>query len=149
MNPPSLKPILVVDDDLAGSELTLAALSEIGIANPVVLINDSEKALDYLHNRGEYETAPLSKPAVVLLDLKMPKVDGLDILRDIRSTPTLRSVPVVMLTSSDQERDIVESYALGTNAYVVKPVNISDFITAIKSLGLFWALLNKQPADKA
>lgn len=133
-----------VDDDLAGAELTLAALSEIGLANPVLVINDGEAALDYLHQRGEYANQLVLLPLVVLLDLKMPKVDGLDILREIRATPRLKSIPVVMLTSSDQERDIVESYALGTNAYVVKPVNIPDFITAIKSLGLFWALLNRQ-----
>jgi len=141
---PNLRPILVVDDDLAGAELTLAALSEIGLANPVLVINDGEAALDYLHQRGEYANQLVLLPLVVLLDLKMPKVDGLDILREIRATPRLKSIPVVMLTSSDQERDIVESYALGTNAYVVKPVNIPDFITAIKSLGLFWALLNRQ-----
>lgn len=133
-----------MDDDLAGAELTLAALSEIGLANPVLVINDGEAALDYLHQRGEYANQLVLLPLVVLLDLKMPKVDGLDILREIRATPRLKSIPVVMLTSSDQERDIVESYALGTNAYVVKPVNIPDFITAIKSLGLFWALLNRQ-----
>jgi len=141
---PNLRPILVVDDDLAGAELTIAALSEIGLANPVLVINDGEAALDYLHQRGEYANQLVLLPLVVLLDLKMPKVDGLDILREIRATPRLKSIPVVMLTSSDQERDIVESYALGTNAYVVKPVNIPDFITAIKSLGLFWALLNRQ-----
>ena len=108
-------------------------------------MRDGAEALDYLHRRGEYAARPTGNPAVVLLDLKLPKVDGLEVLRNIRSTDGLKSLPVVMLTSSKEEQDLVRSYELGVNAYVVKPVDFSEFVRAIADLGIFWAVLNEPP----
>jgi CheY-like chemotaxis protein len=140
-----LKPILLVEDNPNDLELTLIALERSQLANEVIVVRDGAEALDYLHARGVYASRDQGKPAVVLLDLKLPKVDGLEVLADIRSTPQLKSVPVVMLTSSKEEQDLVRSYELGVNAYVVKPVDFAEFVRAIADLGIFWAVLNEPP----
>jgi CheY-like chemotaxis protein len=140
-----LKPILLVEDNPHDLELTLIALSKSQLANEVVVMRDGAEALDYLHRRGEFAERPAGNPAVILLDLKLPKVDGLEVLKEIRFSETLKSVPVVMLTSSKEEQDVVRSYALGVNAYVVKPVDFTDFLKAIADLGIFWAVLNEPP----
>lgn len=140
-----LKPILLVEDNPHDLELTLIALSKSQLANQVVICRDGAEALDYLLAQGEYAGRSAGNPAVVLLDLKLPKVDGLEVLKTVRATPTLRSMPVVMLTSSKEEQDLVRSYELGVNAYVVKPVDFTEFVRAIADLGIFWAVLNEPP----
>jgi CheY-like chemotaxis protein len=140
-----LKRILLADDSPQDVELTLAALAEHHLANEVVVVGDGVEAWDYLKRQGAFADRPQGHPGVVLLDLKMPRLDGLEVLRRMREEPELESIPVVMLTSSREERDVVESYALGVNAYVVKPVDFQDFIEAVKSLGLFWAVINQPP----
>jgi CheY-like chemotaxis protein len=137
--------ILIVEDDPRDVELTLAALAEHNLANEVVITRDGKQALDYLYCRGEFDTRANENPAVLLLDLKLPKVDGLEVLEQIKSDERLRIIPVVMLTSSHEERDMVRSYQLGVNAYVVKPVDFHEFINAVKELGVFWALINEPP----
>jgi CheY-like chemotaxis protein len=141
-----LKRILLAEDNPNDVELTLEALTEYNLANEVVVARDGAEALDYLYRRGDYMARSEGNPAVVLLDLKMPKVDGLEVLRQIKSDDGLKSIPVVVLTSSHEEKDLVASYELGTNAYVVKPVDFKDFVDAIKELGAFWAILNEPPA---
>jgi CheY-like chemotaxis protein len=140
-----LKRILLAEDNPEDVELTLAALSEHQLANEVVAVRDGSEALDYLRRRGAHAARPEGHPAVVLLDVKMPRVDGLEVLRQLKADAALRSIPVVMLTSSREESDLVESYRLGVNAYVVKPVEFREFIEAVKNLGLFWAVLNEPP----
>lgn len=140
-----LKPILLVEDDVRDLELTLVALERSELANEVVVVRDGAQALDYLKREGEYADRAAGSPAVVLLDLKLPKVDGLEVLKIVRETPELRSLPIVMLTSSHEEGDVVKSYALGVNAYVVKPVEFKAFVSAIADLGVFWAVLNEPP----
>jgi len=140
-----LKRILLAEDSPKDVELTLAALEEHNLANEVVVVHDGAEAMDYLLRKGKFEGLPAANPGVVLLDLKMPKVDGLEVLRRMRADKNLQSIPVVMLTSSREERDIVESYHLGVNAYVVKPVAFQQFIHAVKNLGLFWAVVNEPP----
>ena len=140
-----LKPILLVEDNPHDLELTLIALSKSQLANEVVVVRDGAEALDYLHRRGEFAARAVGNPAVILLDLKLPKVDGLEVLKEIRSTDALRPIPVVMLTSSKEEQDVVRSYELGVNAYVVKPVDFAEFVRAIGDLGIFWAVLNEPP----
>src|SRR2546422_10084805 len=135
-----LKAILLAEDSAKDVELTLEALAEHNLANEVVTVNDGAEALDYLHCRGRFSGRAKTNPAVVLLDLKMPKVDGLEVLEQIKSDPRLKTIPVVMLTSSREEQDLVKSYSLGVNAYVVKPIAFREFITAIKELGIFWGL---------
>jgi CheY-like chemotaxis protein len=137
--------ILLVEDDPKDVELTLTALEEYNLANEVVLARDGEEALDYLYRRGSFATRSNGNPAVLLLDLKLPKVDGLEVLQQVKSDPKLRLVPVVVLTSSREERDMVASYRLGVNAYVVKPVDFHEFVNAIKELGVFWAIINEPP----
>ena len=141
----SFKRILLAEDSSKDVELTLAALDEHNLANEVVVASDGAEALDYLYCRGKYKLRSPDNPVVVLLDLKMPKVDGLEVLRTIKSDDRLRAIPVVMLTSSREEKDLVESYKLGVNAYVVKPVDFQDFISAVKELGFFWAVINEAP----
>jgi CheY-like chemotaxis protein len=126
-------------------ELTLTALEEYNLANEVVVTRDGEEALDYLYCRGNFTTRTSDNPAVLLLDLKLPKVDGLEVLQQIKSDEKLRLIPVVVLTSSREERDMVASYKLGVNAYVVKPVDFHEFVNAIKELGVFWAVINEPP----
>jgi CheY-like chemotaxis protein len=137
--------ILMVEDDPKDVELTLTALEDYKLANEVVVARDGEEALDYLYCRGNFTTRPPENPAVLLLDLKLPKVDGLEVLQQIKSDEKLRMIPVVVLTSSHEERDMVASYTLGVNAYVVKPVDFHEFINAVKELGIFWAVINEPP----
>jgi len=140
-----LKRILLAEDNPQDVELTLTALDEHNLANEVVVVNDGAEALDYLYRRGKFAMRADNDPAVVLLDLKMPKVDGLEVLRTIKKDDKLKSIPLVILTSSREEKDLVESYKLGVNAYVVKPVNFQQFIEAVKELGAFWAVINEPP----
>ena len=140
-----LKRVLLAEDSAHDVELTLAALGENHLANEVVVARDGAEAWDYLRAKGQFEGRPPGNPAVVLLDLKMPRMDGLEVLRLMRSTPAFRSIPVVMLTSSREERDVIQSYELGVNAYVVKPVAFEEFMTAVRNLGMFWAVLNQPP----
>ena len=141
----NLKRILLVDDNPHDRELALNALQQNNLANDVVTLRDGVEALDYLYRRGEFATRPNIHPAVILLDLKMPKVDGLEVLQQIKSNPELQMIPVVIMTSSREEQDLVRSYKLGANAYVVKPLNFHEFIEAIRVLGSFWAVLNELP----
>ena len=140
-----LKPILLVEDSSNDIELTLAALEENHLANEVVVARDGAEALDYLYRRGIFKLRGRGNPAVVLLDLKLPKVDGLEVLRTIKEDSEMKCVPVVMLTSSREEQDLARSYDLGVNAYVVKPVGFAEFLKSIRELGLFWAVVNEPP----
>ena len=142
---PDLKRILMVEDCKKDVELTLAALDEHHLANEVVVVRDGAEALDYLRRRGRFAERPDEMPAVVLLDLKLPKVDGLEVLREMKADERLKIVPVVMLTSSREEQDLVRSYQLGVSAYVVKPVDFQSFVDTVKELGLFWAVINEPP----
>jgi CheY-like chemotaxis protein len=144
-----LRPILLVEDSLKDVELVLAALRKNNFANPVTVARDGAEALDFLHRRGNYEARPESLPIVMLLDLKMPKKDGLEVLREIKTDAKLRMIPVVMLTSSREEADLVRSYQLGVNAYVVKPVGFEQFVDAIKQTGMFWAVINEPPPSSS
>ncbi len=140
-----LKPILLVEDNPKDLELSLLALERSNLANEVVTVRDGAEAIDYLFRQGEYQSRPEGNPAVVLLDLKLPKIDGIEVLQRVRSVDHLRSIPVVMLTTSREEKDLVRSYKLGVNAYVVKPIAFDEFISAIQDLGVFWAVLNEPP----
>lgn len=140
-----LKPILLVEDNPKDLELTLIALGKSNLANEVIAVRDGAECLDYLHMRGAYADRPKGHPAVVLLDLKLPKVDGLQVLEEIKQNRELQGVPVVMLTTSREEQDLVRSYKLGVNAYVVKPVNFKEFMQAVQELGVFWAVVNEPP----
>lgn len=140
-----LKRILLAEDSAHDVELTLAALGEYHLANEVDVVRDGAEAWDYLCRRGRYQGRPDVNPAVVLLDIKMPKMDGLEVLRRMRSDEKLSAIPVVMLTSSREESDISHSYQMRANAYVVKPVAFQEFVDAVKALGLFWAVLNEPP----
>jgi CheY-like chemotaxis protein len=140
-----LRPILLVEDNPRDLELTLTALERCQLANDIVVARDGAEALDYLYVRGDYARRDVGEPSVVLLDLKLPKVDGLEVLGKIKADPQLRQIPVVMLTSSREERDVVKSYELGVNSFVVKPVDFSEFFKAIQDLGMFWAILNEPP----
>jgi CheY-like chemotaxis protein len=137
--------ILMVEDDPKDVELTLTALEEYNLANEVVVTRDGAEALDYLYFRGNFAARSRENPAVLLLDLKLPKVDGLEVLQQIKSDEKLKMIPVVVLTSSHEEKDMVASYRLGVNAYVVKPVDFHEFVNAIKELGIFWAVVNQPP----
>ena len=137
--------ILIVEDDPKDVELTLTALEEYNLANEVVVTRDGEEALDYLYCRGSFKMRGGENPAVVLLDLKLPKLDGLEVLQQIKADDKLKFIPVVVLTSSREEKDMVTSYKLGVNGYVVKPVDFHEFVNAIKELGVFWALINEPP----
>jgi len=137
--------ILLVEDDPKDVELTLTALEEYNLANEVIIARDGEEALEYLYSRGKFKTRSSGNPAVMLLDLKLPKVDGLEVLKQIKSEEKLRMMPVVVLTSSKEEKDMVASYKLGVSAYVVKPVDFHEFVNAIKELGVFWAVINEPP----
>jgi len=141
--------ILMVEDDPKDVELTLTALEEYNLANEVVVARDGEEALDYLYCRGNFSARSGENPAVMLLDLKLPKVDGLEVLQQIKADDKLRMIPVVVLTSSSEEKDMVASYRLGVNAYVVKPVDFHEFVNAIKELGVFWAVINEPPPGSA
>ncbi len=140
-----LKRILLAEDNDHDVELTLAALEEYNLANEVVIARDGVEALDYLYGRGKFAGHANGLPVVVLLDLKMPKLDGLEVLRHMRTDPALKAVPVVMITSSREEQDLIRSYELGVNAYVVKPVDFQKFVESIKQIGFFWAIINEPP----
>jgi CheY-like chemotaxis protein len=140
-----LKRILLVEDDPRDVELTLEALSENNLGNAVDVVGDGEKALDYLYHRGKFADRSGNNPAVILLDLKLPKVDGREVLRVIKADALMKMIPVVVLTSSREERDLAETYKMGANAYVVKPVDFHEFVDAVKNLGLFWAVINEPP----
>jgi CheY-like chemotaxis protein len=137
--------MLLVEDSPKDLELTLAALAKCQIANDIVVARDGVEALDYILMRGQHANRPPGDPAVVLLDLKLPRVDGIEVLAQIKGDPDRRHIPVVMLTSSREERDLVRSYDLGVNAFVVKPVDFGAFFDAIQDLGMFWAVLNEPP----
>jgi CheY-like chemotaxis protein len=140
-----LQRILMVEDDPRDVELSLTALEQHNLANEVIVVGDGEEALDYLYRRGKFMARADGNPAVILLDLKLPKVDGFEVLERIRADDALKLIPVVVLTSSREERDMAASYKLGVNAYVVKPVDFHDFVNAVKELGVFWAIINEPP----
>jgi CheY-like chemotaxis protein len=140
-----IKHILLAEDDPQDVELTLAALDEHNLANGVVVVSDGVEALDYLYCRGKFKTRTSGPPVFVLLDLKMPKVSGLEVLKTIKTDENLKTIPVVVLTSSREEPDVIESYQYGVNAYVVKPVDFAEFIKAVRRLGIFWAAINEPP----
>ena len=137
--------ILLAEDSAPDLELTIAALRQNHVLNEIAVVRDGAQALDYLYCRNQYADRQTGRPALVLLDLKMPKVDGLDVLRQVKSDPALKTIPIVVLTSSREEQDLVRSYDLGVNAYVVKPVDFHEFVEAVKLLGGFWALVNTSP----
>jgi CheY-like chemotaxis protein len=144
----NLKPILLVEDNPNDIELTLAALEAGQLANEIVICRDGAEALDFVYRRGTHANRTAQDPAVILLDLKLPKVDGLEVLAKVKGDPQTRAIPVVMLTSSREETDVVRSYDLGVNAFVVKPVGFNEFFSAIQELGVFWAVLNEPPPHK-
>ncbi|HEX2934531.1 MAG TPA: response regulator [Bacteroidales bacterium] len=137
--------ILYAEDSANDIELTLAAFKESNFANQIDIVRDGQEALDYLFYRGKYENREKTVPAFVLLDIKMPKLDGIEVLKVIRQSNDYKSLPVVMLTSSQMETDVIKSYELGANGFVVKPIDFSDFVKAIKGIGYFWAVLNTSP----
>jgi CheY-like chemotaxis protein len=143
-----IKRILLAEDNENDIELTLTALQECRLSNEVEVVRDGAEALDYVYHREKYSGRVDGLPCVILLDLKMPRIDGLEVLRQIKSDPALRFIPVVMLTSSREEKDLVLSYDLGVNAFVVKPVDFEQFLQAIRALGMFWALVNEPPPVK-
>ena len=140
-----LKRILLVDDSSRDIELALDALAQNNLANEVVALRDGAEALDYLYRRGQFTGRDNGQPAVVLLDLKMPKVGGIEVLRQMKGDPQLKMIPVVVMTSSREEQDLVNSYQLGVNAYIVKPVHFQEFVEAVKLVGAFWAVVNEPP----
>ena len=140
-----LKRILLVEDSTRDAELILDALEENQLSNEIVHVRDGAEALDYLYRRGPFATRPEGHPALMLLDLKLPKVDGLDVLRQIKGDAALKMIPVVMMTSSREEQDLLASYQLGVNAYVVKPMKFQDFVEAVKQVGVFWGIVNQAP----
>ena len=141
----AFKRILLVEDDPKDIELTLTALDEYNLVNEVVITREGVEALDYLYRRGDFAQRPAGQPVVILLDLKMPKLDGIQVLRQLKADEQMRLIPVVILTSSHESRDLEECYRLGVNAYVVKPVHFVDFVEAVKQIGVFWALINDPP----
>lgn len=143
----TLKRILLVEDDPNDIELTLAALAEHKIVNEVVIARDGLEALDYLYCRGSFAQRPAGNPAVILLDLKMPRLDGIQVLQQLKADGQMHLIPIVILTSSRESQDLEECYRLGVNAYVVKPVRFSEFVEAVKQIGVFWALINEPPPD--
>ena len=143
-----LRTILLAEDNPKDVELTLEALAEHNLANQVVVVKDGVDAMEYLRCEGKFKPRQPGNPAVLLLDIKMPRMDGLEVLQAIRSDPALKTLPVVMLTSSREEPDLKRSYEMGANAYVVKPVDFKDFIEAVKQVGVFWAVINELPPER-
>lgn len=135
--------ILLVEDNPNDRELTIGALTEHNLANDIISVADGVEALEFLHKKGKYKDRINGNPGVILLDIKMPRMDGIEVLKIIKSDPNLKLIPVVMLTSSREEQDLIESYNLGANAYVVKPVDFQEFVDAVKNVGLFWAIINE------
>lgn len=144
----SVHRILLVEDSARDAELAVDALAANHLANEIVHVRDGADALDYLHRRGPFADRSEGAPAVVLLDLKMPRVDGLEVLRQMKDDPELKLIPVVVMTSSREEGDVLRSYELGVNAYVVKPVKFQDFVEAVKLVGAFWAVINEPPPGR-
>jgi CheY-like chemotaxis protein len=142
-----LKTILLAEDNPKDVELTLEAMAENNLANHVVVVKDGVEALEYLRREGKYKLREAGNPAVILLDIKMPRMDGIEVLRTIRSDAALKRIPVVILTSSREEKDLINTYELGVNAYVVKPVSFQQFIEAVKQIGSFWAVINELPPE--
>lgn len=140
-----LKTILLAEDNQNDVDLALLALSEFNLANNIVVVNDGVEVMNYLTSKGKFKGRKPGNPAVILLDLKMPRMDGIEVLKHIKNDPALKIIPVVMVTSSREESDLIQTYQMGVNAYVVKPVDFNQFITAIKQLGAFWAILNELP----
>ena len=142
-----LREILMAEDSSSDIELTVTALSESNLANRLVIVRDGAEAMDYLECRGEYVNRKSGNPGLILLDIKMPRMDGIEVLESIKKNPKFKTIPVVMLTSSKEDRDLAKAYDLGVNAYVVKPVSFGQFMEAIRQIGIFWALLNELPAQ--
>ena len=140
-----IRTILFAEDNPRDVELTLEAMGDHNLANHVIVVRDGVEAMDYLRCEGKYKQRKPGNPAVLLLDIKMPRMDGIEVLKTIRSDDKLKTLPVVMLTSSREEQDLIKSYALGVNAYVVKPVDFKEFIDAVKQVGVFWAVINEAP----
>jgi CheY-like chemotaxis protein len=140
------KTILLAEDNQNDVDLTLLALSDYHLVNNIEIVNDGVEVLEYLRSQGRFKGRKPGSPAVILLDLKMPRMDGIQVLNEIKNDPVLKIIPVVMLTSSKEESDLIQSYKLGVNAYVVKPVDFNQFVDAVKQLGAFWAILNEQPS---
>jgi CheY-like chemotaxis protein len=147
MNEMQLKTILLAEDNQNDVDLTLMALADYNVANRIIVVNDGVDTLEYLRMQGRFVDRKPGNPVVILLDLKMPRMDGLEVLREIKEDPLLKIIPVVIITSSREEQDLVESYRLGANAYVVKPVEFKTFVEAIRQLGAFWAVLNEIPGN--
>ncbi|MGH8314295.1 MAG: response regulator [Steroidobacterales bacterium] len=141
--------ILLAEDSEADAEMTMRALRRNNLANRLVWVKDGAEALDFIFRRGEYASRPEGAPKLVLLDLKMPKVDGIEVLRQVKSNEATRTIPVVMLTSSAEERDIVASYSLGVNSYIVKPVDFANFVDEVAKAGCYWVLVNRLPGTAA
>jgi len=144
-----VRTILLAEDNRKDVELTLEAMAENSLANLIFVVKDGVEALEYLRCQGKYKLRKAGNPALVLLDIKMPRMDGIELLRNIRSDPALKKIPVVVLTSSREENDLINTYELGVNAYVVKPVDFKQFIEAVKQIGSFWAVLNELPPEKS
>lgn len=142
-----LKTILLAEDNPKDRELTLEAMAENNLANQVTVVKDGVEALEYLRLQGKYKLRKKGNPALILLDIKMPRMDGIEVLRNIRSDAALKRIPVVILTSSREEKDLINTYDLGVNAYVIKPVDFQQFIIAVKQIGSFWAVVNELPPE--
>jgi two-component system, response regulator len=142
-----LRTILLAEDNPKDIELTLEAMAENNLANHIIVVKDGVEALEYLHCQGKYKLRKPGNPALILLDIKMPRMDGIEVLRNIRSDEALKRIPVVVLTSSREENDLINTYELGVNAYVLKPVDFKQFIEAVKQIGSFWAVLNELPRE--
>ncbi|APG03056.1 two-component system response regulator [Luteibacter rhizovicinus DSM 16549] len=145
MNQRDLRTILLVEDSMADAEMAIDALREAKLANPVVHVEDGVDCLDWLHRRGQYANRTEGDPSVILLDIKMPRMDGLEVLKQLRTEEKWKRLPVVILSSSREESDLARSWDLGVNAYVLKPVDVQQFFTAVQTLGHFWAVLNQRP----
>ena len=145
MNKRDLRTILLVEDSMADAEMAIDALREAKLANPVVHVEDGVDCLDWLYRRGPYADRPEGDPSVILLDIKMPRMDGLEVLKQLRTEDKWKRLPVVILSSSREESDLARSWDLGVNAYVLKPVDVQQFFTAVQTLGTFWAVLNQRP----
>jgi len=145
---PELKSILLAEDNPNDAELTLETLTSNKLINVVTHVKDGVEALEFLRREGKFKDRKSGNPAVVILDIKMPRMDGIEVLRAIRSDPAMKLIPVVMLTSSREEQDMIQSYQLGINAYVVKPVKFSEFVEAVRHIGVFWALINEMPPQR-
>lgn len=144
-----LRTILLAEDNPKDVELTLEAMAENNLANNIFVVKDGVEALEFLHCEGKYKQRKEGNPALILLDIKMPRMDGIEVLRNIRSDASLKRIPVVVLTSSREEKDLFNTYELGVNAYVLKPVDFKQFIEAVKQIGSFWAILNELPSERA